>query len=206
MRVSLGTDSHTEIDLLEDARELEISFAFAEDGTRRPGSREDEGKSALAQRLSSNAQLSMAPRVLARRVACWKRDGPRTFHCRSQRSVNRRCFVRRSVFEYRLLSLKNSDQGCGCWRPARLSKLQDMRSRKRSLRGFKRLRGNYGVDRTSSGNEERGKPLPNLRDSHVRGVLRLNALRSQIISTSLSSSQVGKGACPALLFSKLTQA
>lgn len=60
VRVSLGTDSHTEIDLLEDARELEYHLRLQKTQRVVLSPAEDEGKSALAARLFECATVDGA--------------------------------------------------------------------------------------------------------------------------------------------------
>jgi formimidoylglutamate deiminase len=58
VRVSLGTDSHVQIDLLEDARELEYHLRLQKMGRAVLASEADEGRSALAARLFECATIS----------------------------------------------------------------------------------------------------------------------------------------------------
>jgi formimidoylglutamate deiminase len=63
VRVSLGTDSHVEIDLLEDARELEYHLRLQKMGRAVLGSVDDERKSALAARLFDCATINGAESI-----------------------------------------------------------------------------------------------------------------------------------------------
>jgi formimidoylglutamate deiminase len=63
VRVSLGTDSHTEIDLLEDARELEYHLRLQKTERVVLATAEEEGKSALAHRLFECATINGAQSI-----------------------------------------------------------------------------------------------------------------------------------------------
>jgi formimidoylglutamate deiminase len=65
VRVSLGTDSHVEIDLLEDARELEYHLRLKKMERAVLASAEDDGHSALAARLFDCATRSGAASINA---------------------------------------------------------------------------------------------------------------------------------------------
>ena len=65
VRVSLGTDSHTEIDLLEDARELEYHLRLQKLERAVLVSADDEGQSALAARLFDCATVNGAASINA---------------------------------------------------------------------------------------------------------------------------------------------
>ena len=63
VRVSLGTDSHSEIDLLEDARELEYHLRLQKTERVVLASAEDKGQSALAARLFECATINGAESI-----------------------------------------------------------------------------------------------------------------------------------------------
>ena len=63
LRVALGTDSHTEIDLLEDARELEYHLRLLKMERALLTSAEDDGLSAIAARLFASATTSGAESI-----------------------------------------------------------------------------------------------------------------------------------------------
>jgi len=63
VRVALGTDSHAEIDLLEDARELEYHLRLQKLERAVLGSTEDSGMSAIAARLFASATVSGAESI-----------------------------------------------------------------------------------------------------------------------------------------------
>jgi len=63
LRVALGTDSHVEIDLLEDARELEYHLRLQKMERAVLGSAEDSGMSAIAARLFASATVSGAESI-----------------------------------------------------------------------------------------------------------------------------------------------
>ncbi|HEV7743963.1 MAG TPA: formimidoylglutamate deiminase [Pyrinomonadaceae bacterium] len=63
VRVSLGTDSHTEINLLEDARELEYNLRLQKLERVTLATPEDEGHSALAARLFDCATINGAASI-----------------------------------------------------------------------------------------------------------------------------------------------
>ena len=65
VRVALGTDSHVQIDLLEDARELEYHLRLQKMERAVLGSVNDEGQSALAARLFNCATVSGAESINA---------------------------------------------------------------------------------------------------------------------------------------------
>jgi len=65
VRVSLGTDSHVEIDLLEDARELEYHLRLQRTERAVLTSAEDKGRSALAARLFDCATINGAESINA---------------------------------------------------------------------------------------------------------------------------------------------
>jgi formimidoylglutamate deiminase len=65
VRVSLGTDSHVEIDLLEDARELEYHLRLQKTERAVLASTNDEGQSALAARLFDCATINGAESINA---------------------------------------------------------------------------------------------------------------------------------------------
>jgi formimidoylglutamate deiminase len=65
VRVSLGTDSHTEIDLLEDARELEYHLRLQKTERVVLSPAPDDGKSALAARLFECATVDGARSIAA---------------------------------------------------------------------------------------------------------------------------------------------
>jgi formimidoylglutamate deiminase len=65
MRVALGTDSHVQIDLLEDARELEYHLRLQKMERVVLGSAEDNGMSSLAARLFASATVSGAESIHA---------------------------------------------------------------------------------------------------------------------------------------------
>jgi formimidoylglutamate deiminase len=65
VRVSLGTDSHAEIDLLEDARELEYHLRLQKTERAVLAAAADEGKSALAARLFDCATVNGAASINA---------------------------------------------------------------------------------------------------------------------------------------------
>ena len=65
VRVSLGTDSHVEIDLLEDARELEYHLRLQKTERVVLASADDEGQSALAARLFDCATINGAASINA---------------------------------------------------------------------------------------------------------------------------------------------
>ena len=65
VRVSLGTDSHAEIDLLEDARELEYHLRLLKTERVVLASAEDKGQSALAARLFDCATINGAESINA---------------------------------------------------------------------------------------------------------------------------------------------
>lgn len=65
VRVSLGTDSHVEIDLLEDARELEYHLRLLKTERVVLASAEDKGQSALAARLFDCATINGAESINA---------------------------------------------------------------------------------------------------------------------------------------------
>ncbi|MGH9929629.1 MAG: formimidoylglutamate deiminase [Pyrinomonadaceae bacterium] len=65
VRVSLGTDSHVEIDLLEDARELEYHLRLQKTERAVLASAADEGRSALAARLFDCATVNGAASINA---------------------------------------------------------------------------------------------------------------------------------------------
>jgi formimidoylglutamate deiminase len=65
VRVSLGTDSHVQIDLLEDARELEYHMRLQKTERAVLASSADEGQSALAARLFGCATTSGAESINA---------------------------------------------------------------------------------------------------------------------------------------------
>lgn len=65
LRVALGTDSHVEIDLLEDARELEYHLRLQKMERAVLSSSQDNGKSALAARLFTSATVSGAESIHA---------------------------------------------------------------------------------------------------------------------------------------------
>jgi formimidoylglutamate deiminase len=65
VRVSLGTDSHTEINLLEDARELEYNLRLQKLERVTLATAEDEGQSALAARLFDCATINGAASINA---------------------------------------------------------------------------------------------------------------------------------------------
>jgi formimidoylglutamate deiminase len=65
VRVSLGTDSHAEIDLLEDARELEYHLRLQKTERVVLASTEDKGQSALAARLFDCATINGAVSINA---------------------------------------------------------------------------------------------------------------------------------------------
>ena len=65
VRVSLGTDSHTEIDLLEDARELEYHLRLQKTERAVLSAATDEGQSALAARLFDCATVNGAASINA---------------------------------------------------------------------------------------------------------------------------------------------
>lgn len=65
LRVALGTDSHVEIDLLEDARELEYHLRLQKMKRAVLASPEDNGLSAIAARLFTSATLSGAESINA---------------------------------------------------------------------------------------------------------------------------------------------
>jgi formimidoylglutamate deiminase len=65
VRVALGTDSHTEIDLLEDARELEYHLRLQKMERAVLASAEDDGLSAIASRLFACATTSGAESIAA---------------------------------------------------------------------------------------------------------------------------------------------
>ena len=61
--MALGTDSHVEIDLLEDARELEYHLRLQKMERAVLGSAEDSGMSAIAARLFASATVSGAESI-----------------------------------------------------------------------------------------------------------------------------------------------
>ncbi len=63
LRVALGTDSHVEIDLLEDARELEYHLRLQKMERAVLASAEDNGLSAIAARLFASATISGAESI-----------------------------------------------------------------------------------------------------------------------------------------------
>ena len=63
VRVALGTDSHVEIDLLEDARELEYNLRLQKMERAVLASAEDKGTSAIAARLFASATISGAESI-----------------------------------------------------------------------------------------------------------------------------------------------
>jgi formimidoylglutamate deiminase len=63
VRVALGTDSHTEIDLLEDARELEYHLRLQKTERAVLAAAEDDGLSAIARRLFACATTSGAKSI-----------------------------------------------------------------------------------------------------------------------------------------------
>jgi formimidoylglutamate deiminase len=63
LRVALGTDSHVEIDLLEDARELEYHLRLQKMERAILASAEDNGLSAIAARLFASATVSGAESI-----------------------------------------------------------------------------------------------------------------------------------------------
>ena len=63
VRISLGTDSHVEIDLLEDARELEYHLRLQRTERAVLTSAEDKGRSALAARLFECATINGAESI-----------------------------------------------------------------------------------------------------------------------------------------------
>ena len=63
LRVALGTDSHVEIDLLEDARELEYHLRLQKMERAVLASAEDNGLSAIAARLFASATVSGAESI-----------------------------------------------------------------------------------------------------------------------------------------------
>jgi formimidoylglutamate deiminase len=63
VRVSLGTDSHAQIDLLEDARELEYHLRLQKMERAVLAGRDDDGHSALAARLFNCASLNGAQSI-----------------------------------------------------------------------------------------------------------------------------------------------
>ena len=65
LRVALGTDSHVEIDLLEDARELEYHLRLQKMERAVLATPEDEGLSAIAARLFRSATVSGAESIQA---------------------------------------------------------------------------------------------------------------------------------------------
>ena len=65
LRVALGTDSHVEIDLLENARELEYHLRLQKRERAVLGSAEDSGMSAIAARLFASATVSGAESIEA---------------------------------------------------------------------------------------------------------------------------------------------
>jgi formimidoylglutamate deiminase len=65
LRVALGTDSHTEIDLLEDARELEYHLRLQKMERAVLASSDDDGPSAIARRLFASATRSGAESIAA---------------------------------------------------------------------------------------------------------------------------------------------
>ena len=65
VRVGLGTDSHVEIDLLEDARELEYHLRLQRTERAVLTSAEDKGRSALAARLFDCATINGAESINA---------------------------------------------------------------------------------------------------------------------------------------------
>jgi formimidoylglutamate deiminase len=65
LRVALGTDSHVEIDLLEDARELEYHLRLQKMERAVLASPEDNGLSAIAARLFTSATVSGADSINA---------------------------------------------------------------------------------------------------------------------------------------------
>jgi formimidoylglutamate deiminase len=65
LRVSLGTDSHVEIDLLEDARELEYHLRLQKTERAVLASARDNGRSALAARLFDCATINGAESINA---------------------------------------------------------------------------------------------------------------------------------------------
>jgi len=65
VRVSLGTDSHVEIDLLEDARELEYHERLQKTERAVLASADDKGQSALATRLFVCATINGAASINA---------------------------------------------------------------------------------------------------------------------------------------------
>jgi formimidoylglutamate deiminase len=65
LRVALGTDSHVEIDLLEDARELEYHLRLQKMERAVLAPADDNGKSALAARLFASATVSGAESIAA---------------------------------------------------------------------------------------------------------------------------------------------
>jgi formimidoylglutamate deiminase len=65
VRVALGSDSHVQIDLLEDARELEYHLRLQKMERMALGSENDEGRSALAARLFKCATVDGAQSISA---------------------------------------------------------------------------------------------------------------------------------------------